>query len=86
MAEPNVYEVVGRYLRGAITAAELRRWLLGCYEWLEDIAPDDQREFGLTAMNFGFIHQDGEWTEEVFRRALDREYRKALKQRPSPVS
>jgi hypothetical protein len=84
--EPNVFEVVSRYLRREIPEIELRRWLTGCYEWLEGSAAEDQREFGLTAMNFGFILQSGEWTEEAFRHELEREYRKALKQRPSRVS
>lgn len=86
MAEPDVYEAVARYLRGDSTAVELAEWLLRGYGWLEDAAPADQRELGLQAMNLGFILQSGEWTEETFRRALEREYRQALKHRPSRVS
>lgn len=86
MAEPDVYEMVSNYLCGAISAVDLRHWLIGGYQWLCDEAPDDQREFGFTAMNLGFIHESGEWTEDAFHRELELEYRKALKQRPSPVS
>ena len=67
MAEPNVYEVVDRYLKRDITAADLRGWLLGCVEWPDRWAPEDQRELGLTAMNLSFIHQDGEWTERALQ-------------------
>lgn len=86
MPEPNVYEVVGRYLSSEIPEIDLRRWLVAYFEWLETAAPADQREFGATAMHFDFIFQDGEWTEDAFRQELELEYRKALEQRRSPVS
>lgn len=86
MPEPDVFEVVDRYLRGEITEIDLRHWLTGCLEWIDRWAPEHQRALGLTAQEFDFLLQDGEWTEDMFRAELGHEYRKAKKLGPSPVS
>ena len=85
MHQPNVYEVVGRYLHSEISRAELRGWLLDSWAWFDAGTPDE-RELATVATHFGWILEDGEWTEDAFRRELEREYHKALKQRPEPVS
>lgn len=86
MPTPNVYDMVGRYLRGETSETELRHWLSDSWAWFDPSATPEERELAAAATQFGFILQDGEWTEDAFRRELELEYHKALKQRQSPVS
>lgn len=86
MPEPDVFQVVDRYLRGEIPEIDLRQWLNSYTEWLVQAAPEDQRQLGLMAQQMGWVLQDGEITEQTYRRDLRSEYRKARKLRPSRVS
>lgn len=85
MPEQNAFQMVERYLQRQISQAELQRWLWDSWAMFEAPAADE-RDLAGTAMHFGWILEDGEWTEDAFRRELELEYHKALEQRPSPVS
>lgn len=86
MSEPDVFEIVGRYLRGKISQRDLRFWLAGHLEWTVREADSTQRDLALMAQQLDFLVQDGEMTEAAARGELRREYRSAGKQRPSAVS
>lgn len=85
MSEPDVFEIVGRYLRGKISQRDLRFWLAGHLEWIDREAASDQRDLALMAQQLDFLVQDGEMTEAGGRDELRREYRSAGKQRASLI-